>query len=136
MKGDYAVWKKKREQLKHALARKERERATFCRGIMTRSADKPAEQPLAGLCDELRDAARDQGKTALRRHAPQVTDTMFELFQELDAINHELAKSFKRVRRVTQQKQCAPDARRSQRRTSCRWRKCRKRIPTSAKRLI
>jgi hypothetical protein len=41
----------------------------------------------------LRDEARDQGKTDLRQRAQQVTDTMFEVFEELDAINHELAKS-------------------------------------------
>ena len=97
MKGDYAVWKKKREQLKHALARKDRERAALLQGYcdpQRRQADlNQLSSHLLGLCDELRDEAREQGKTGLRRRAQQVTDTMFEVFQELDAINHELAKS-------------------------------------------
>ena len=97
MKGDYAVWKKKREQLKNALARKERERAALLQGYydpQRRQTDlNQLVSHLLGLCDELRDEARDQGKTALRQRAQQVTDTMFEVFEELDAINHELAKS-------------------------------------------
>jgi predicted nucleic acid-binding Zn-ribbon protein len=87
MEVDYAVWKKKREQLKHALARKERERAALLQGYydpQRRQADlNQLSSHLLGLCDELRDEARYQSKTALRRHAQQVTDTMFAVFQEL-----------------------------------------------------
>src|SRR5215472_2817509 len=91
-----------------ATPRREQQMDTAARGdreAENSSAEAAAEQPTAptlaeqlsshllGLCDELRDEARDQGETALRRRTQQVTDTMFEVFQELDAINHELAKS-------------------------------------------
>ena len=76
---------------------KERERAALLQGYydpQRRQAElNQLSSHLLGLCDELRDEARDQGKTDLRQRAQQVTDTMFEVFEELDAINHELAKS-------------------------------------------